>query len=215
VVLVGDEEISVETDGRGESGEVVRVAVGAERREVTVSGGAAQDEPVATVEVTAGDDGLVTRSVAGAGLAPREPGESPRDTAFVETTTTMQPATTGPSSTTTKPTTTKPTTTKPTTAGSGDSDGDGLTDAQEAEYRTDPTRRDSDGDGLTDRQEVGACVLEPDMKRCSNPRQADEDQDGWNDAQEWAAGTHPKNRDTDRDGAADPQDPWPLDPGRQ
>lgn len=37
-----------------------------------------------------------------------------------------------------------------------DSDRDGLTDAQEAIYRTDPNKPDTDGDGLTDKAEVDA-----------------------------------------------------------
>jgi hypothetical protein len=48
--------------------------------------------------------------------------------------------------------------------GGGDTDGDGLTDEEEAERGTDPDNPDTDGDGLTDGQEVanGTDPLDPD-----------------------------------------------------
>ncbi len=54
-----------------------------------------------------------------------------------------------------------------------DSDGDGLSDSQEAVYGTDPHRADSDDDGLSDAAEV------------------------------WIYGTDPLNKDTDGDGMSD------------
>ena len=69
--------------------------------------------------------------------------------------------------------------------GSGDEDGDGLTDIQEArDFGSNPCGIDSDGDGLTDAQEV-------------------------------AAGTDLTNPDTDGDGVADGFDADPLDPAVQ
>ncbi len=50
-----------------------------------------------------------------------------------------------------------------------DPDGDGLSDAQEAAYGTDPYNPDTDGDGLGDRQEVG---------RGTDPLNPDSDGDG-------------------------------------
>ncbi|MBF9649676.1 hypothetical protein, partial [Streptococcus pseudopneumoniae] len=35
-----------------------------------------------------------------------------------------------------------------------DTDGDGLTDKEEVDKGTDPTKADTDGDGLTDKEEV-------------------------------------------------------------
>jgi hypothetical protein len=64
-----------------------------------------------------------------------------------------------------------------------DSDGDGLTDAEEAELNTDPALPDTDGDGLTDGQEVleiGTAPLAPDT-----------DGDGILDGDEVAQGTDP------------------------
>jgi len=60
-----------------------------------------------------------------------------------------------------------------------DSDGDGVTDEQEAKDGTDPNEADSDGDGLTDGEE---------KQRGTDPNKADSDDDGVNDGddgQEW------------------------------
>ncbi|MEE8167761.1 MAG: hypothetical protein V3T58_02670 [Candidatus Hydrothermarchaeales archaeon] len=56
-----------------------------------------------------------------------------------------------------------------------DTDGDGLTDAKEAELGTDPKKADTDGDGLTDGREATAGT---------NPLKADTDGDGIWDAQD-------------------------------
>jgi len=74
-----------------------------------------------------------------------------------------------------------------------DSDGDGLTDAQEAILGTDPAKIDTDGDGLTDGQEV---------ELGTNPLLADTDGDGLDDALEigW---TLPTQIDSDGDGLTD------------
>jgi hypothetical protein len=74
-----------------------------------------------------------------------------------------------------------------------DTDGDGLTDAQEAILGTDPYNIDTDGDGLTDGQEV---------ELGTDPLVADTDGDGLDDALEigW---TDPNSVDSDGDGLTD------------
>lgn len=71
---------------------------------------------------------------------------------------------------------------------SDDSDGDGLTDAEEASLGTDPFDPDSDGDGMTDGWEV-ANSLDPLVDDAS----ADADLDGYTNYQEFAAGTDPND----------------------
>jgi len=81
--------------------------------------------------------------------------------------------------------------------GTTDADGDGLTDAQEADLGTNPIAADSDSDGLTDGQEVALGT---------NPTVADSDNDGVNDGQELASGTNPTDPDSDDDGIPDGSD---------
>jgi hypothetical protein len=76
-----------------------------------------------------------------------------------------------------------------------DADGDGLTDAEEAEIGTDPTNPDTDGDGLTDGDEVNLYGTDPSY--------ADGDGDGLTDPGEVEAGTDAFNPDTDGDGSLD------------
>lgn len=104
-----------------------------------------------------------------------------------------------------------------------DTDGDLLTDAQEAEIGTDPTKPDTDGDELTDFAEVG---FEPGSSTGTDPLAFDTDGDGLGDGAElredgW--GTDPTKIDTDDDGyndgdelfvyRTDPKDPnsFPAD----
>jgi Tol biopolymer transport system component len=75
-----------------------------------------------------------------------------------------------------------------------DSDGDGLTDGDEADLGTDPHHPDTDGDGLNDALEV---------LYGSDPLKPDSDGDGLLDGQEVALGTNPNNQDTDSDGIWD------------
>jgi predicted outer membrane repeat protein len=120
-----------------------------------------------------------------------------------------------------------------------DSDHDGVNDAEENFYGTsdDPNAAnsvDTDGDGLTDSEEVNpqrvsdsACAEPPCFVPAgwdvhvqgqapyhvySDPRVADADGDGLNDAQEKALGTDPNKADTDGDGILDGVDPAPLVP---
>lgn len=77
-----------------------------------------------------------------------------------------------------------------------DTDGDGLTDAEEAELGTDSNSADSDGDGLTDADEINT--------HNTDPLNSDTDGDGLNDGDEVNSyGTDPNNTDTDGDGLTD------------
>ena len=77
-----------------------------------------------------------------------------------------------------------------------DSDGDGLTDDEEAKRGTDPFNKDTDGDGLTDGDEVNVYK--------TNPLNPDTDFDGLKDGQEvFTHKTNPLDRDTDKGGVAD------------
>ena len=75
-----------------------------------------------------------------------------------------------------------------------DTDDDGLTDREEIEYGTDPVRSDSDGDGLPDGWELdnGLHPLLPDAD-------LDPDEDGLTNAEEYEHGTEPHNPDSDDD----------------
>ena len=80
--------------------------------------------------------------------------------------------------------------------GSGDEDGDGLTDAEESESRANPTKKDSDGDGLEDGPEVTTHQTAPNL--------FDSDGDAISDGAEITEHrTDPNNRDTDGDGISD------------
>lgn len=77
-----------------------------------------------------------------------------------------------------------------------DTDGDGLTDQEEAELGTDPNNADSDDDGLTDSEEVN--------EYNTDPLNADTDGDGLNDGDEvMSHNTDPLNEDSDGDGIND------------
>jgi hypothetical protein len=77
-----------------------------------------------------------------------------------------------------------------------DTDGDGLTDAEEAILGTDPENPDTDGDGLTDGEEV--------LIYMTNPLVADTDGDGLSDGDEVNVYfTNPLIGDTDGDGLLD------------
>ncbi len=89
-----------------------------------------------------------------------------------------------------------------------DSDGDGLSDAQEIEIGTDPTLTDSDGDGLSDgvewkmglKPQPGQSNIDI-VKGCNFSR--DEDGDRLNDCEERVLGTDACTSDSDGDGLPD------------
>ncbi|HRJ10677.1 MAG TPA: hypothetical protein PLP58_19000, partial [Prosthecobacter sp.] len=94
-----------------------------------------------------------------------------------------------------------------------DSDGDGLTDEQEAILGTDPYNPDSDYDGLTDADEIHLTG--------TNPLSPDSNGDGVSDFNEfygnYSVNTHVHGQgatpyDWDGDGIADPDDPDPFSP---
>jgi hypothetical protein len=86
-----------------------------------------------------------------------------------------------------------------------DSDGDGLTDAEERALGTDPFNADTNGDGIKDGESVALGI---------DPVSLDVDHDGLTNAQEIALGTNPFWNDSDGDGVPDGQDAFPLDPSR-
>ena len=103
-----------------------------------------------------------------------------------------------------------------------DTDGDGLTDAEEIVLGTVINDRDSDDDGLEDREEVdgptdplvadtdGDGLNDGDEKRQgTDPNATDSDGDTLLDGVEVAQGTSPTNADTDGDGLNDNVDPSP------
>ncbi|MGA0900414.1 MAG: binary toxin-like calcium binding domain-containing protein [Luteolibacter sp.] len=101
-----------------------------------------------------------------------------------------------------------------------DTDGDGLTDAQEAGFLSDPRVVDTDGDGLTDFEEfnLGTNPLLVDTDNdgildfdevnstfgyLTDPLLVDTDGDGLDDWDEYTFGTDPTVIDTDGDGLSD------------
>jgi serine/threonine protein kinase len=97
-----------------------------------------------------------------------------------------------------------------------DSDGDGLSDQDEAGlYLTDPSQPDTDGDGLRDGDEVSTYR--------TDPVDGDTDDDGWPDGREVEASLErfgagdvlcpaPYDPDSDQDGIPDALDPDPCGP---
>ncbi len=98
-----------------------------------------------------------------------------------------------------------------------DTDGDGLSDAEEETLGTDPLDPDMDDDSLDDRREVRETLTDPtsadtdgdglddglEVRRGSAPRLADTDGDRLDDGDELDHGTDPLTRDTDADGLGD------------
>ncbi|WML91737.1 IPTL-CTERM sorting domain-containing protein [Thiothrix lacustris] len=86
-----------------------------------------------------------------------------------------------------------------------DTDGDGLTDAEETTLGTNLNNPDSDGDGVNDKEEVGSNINQPkntDGDGKIDPLDADDDGDGLLTRKENYAGT-PQTTDTDKDGIPD------------
>ena len=96
-----------------------------------------------------------------------------------------------------------------------DSDGDLLSDQDEAIYGTNPNNSDTDGDFITDGDEI-ANGTNPFMPPGSGTGAADHDGDGLSNNEESALGTDPLNPDTDGDGTSDGDEVGagtdPLDP---
>lgn len=94
-----------------------------------------------------------------------------------------------------------------------DSDGDGLTDAEEAKIGTDPTNPDTDGDGVGDMIEYSLMYKGSEFNplvagmfsQCANIARPfpDSDGDGLNDCEEAIEGTNAFLQDTDGDGLPD------------
>lgn len=87
-----------------------------------------------------------------------------------------------------------------------DTDGDGLSDANEAELGTNPQKVDTDADGLTDYQEtiLGTNPLKLDTDNDSvSDYNEDCDEDGIKNGAEYQGGTNPVLYDTDADGLSD------------
>ncbi|WP_257453076.1 VWA domain-containing protein [Archangium lipolyticum] len=102
--------------------------------------------------------------------------------------------------------------------GEADTDGDGLTDAREAEVRTDIAKADTDGDGFSDGVEVHFRALGVDFNPLGYARPdgggldpgcppslrgVDSDCDGLLDCDEQFIGTNSERVDSDRDGIPD------------
>ncbi len=91
-----------------------------------------------------------------------------------------------------------------------DTDGDGLTDAEEDVLGTDPNDPDTDDDGLMDGTEMDIA----EGSGCPDPLIPDSDGDTLSDGDEvMTVGTDPCNTDTDGDWLTDDIDPDPLNPG--
>lgn len=90
-----------------------------------------------------------------------------------------------------------------------DSDGDGLSDDDEAVFGTDPLNPDTDGDGLLDGTEVDMA----EGSGCPDPLNPDSDGDTLIDGTEVTLGTNPCDADSDADGVPDNTDPLPTEPG--
>jgi thiol-disulfide isomerase/thioredoxin len=104
-----------------------------------------------------------------------------------------------------------------------DSDGDGLSNSEEADLGTDPKNADTDGDGLDDAAEI---------ENGSDPLDSDSDDDGLSDGEEADLGTDANNADSDGDSypdaleveiGSDPMDAescintgcWPYNPNKE
>lgn len=83
-----------------------------------------------------------------------------------------------------------------------DTDGDGLSDGQEAGSGTGPMAPDSDGDGMLDGWEQSH-GLDPADPNGDNGADGDPDSDGVSNLEEAENNTDPRNPDTDGDGIAD------------
>jgi hypothetical protein len=83
-----------------------------------------------------------------------------------------------------------------------DSDADGIYDADEFDFGTNPAKADSDFDELNDYEEIFVFL--------TDPLKADTDNDGLSDSEELTIGTDPLDSDSDNDGWIDGDDSEPL-----
>ncbi|MCP4498418.1 MAG: hypothetical protein GY822_00425 [Deltaproteobacteria bacterium] len=117
-----------------------------------------------------------------------------------------------------EPDVSEPDVSEPDVTESVDTDGDGLTDDEEAARGTDPEKEDTDGDGVNDGDEeaCGTSPLDPYFTCEADPERPDSDGDGICDEDEALRGTNPENADTDGDGVSDGDEEAcgssPLDP---
>ena len=81
--------------------------------------------------------------------------------------------------------------------GSSDADKDGLSNAEEEDYGTDPNVADTDGDGLGDGDEVAIGT---------DPLDEDSDGDGYSDGEEFNQGVDPLDEDVHPYAGG-----WPID----
>lgn len=121
---------------------------------------------------------------------------------------TVAPATPEPTAVpaTPAPTAVPPTPVPPTpapTADPTDTDGDGLSDVDEAALGTDPAVTDTDDDGISDGDEVHV--------HKTDPLNSDTDADNFYDGGELVRGTDPNNPDSDGDGLLDGDEEYTLD----
>ena len=101
-----------------------------------------------------------------------------------------------------------------------DTDGDGLSNSEEALYGTNPRKADTDRDGLSDGDEVYIYFTDPTLDDTDGDGNLDGDEiingtdplvanaldsdgDGLSDTEEAALGTNPAKSDSDRDGLND------------
>ncbi len=87
-----------------------------------------------------------------------------------------------------------------------DSDGDGIVDGDEIATLSDPLLRDSNGDGVLDGDEDtdgDGIANAVEVVRGTNPARSDTDRDSIPDGDEIAAGTDPTKADSDGDGLSD------------
>jgi len=88
-----------------------------------------------------------------------------------------------------------------TCSGDADSDGDKMTDCEEAKLCTGPNDPDTDGDGVSDFDE---------LVKHTDPCNPDTDDDGLSDGEEQTFGMNPNERDSDDDGTIDGNE-WIVD----
>jgi hypothetical protein len=87
----------------------------------------------------------------------------------------------------------------------GDIDLDQLTNKEELSHKTAPIKHDTDEDGLADKWELDH-KLDPTRNEGKNGPSGDPDEDGLNNSQEFALGTHPDKKDTDEDETTDSEE---------